>query len=473
MVAPRCVIVGAWLSAIPTEARAGPTKQECIRANELAQDLVRMDPPDAAVMPLLRCSDQSCPGPVREDCLRMLDELARGGRRPDPTRRPNALPSSPVHGPGETIDLPVTGISIRVPAGRWQLLPPLPPDPKKISVDQLASEEGRQYVVSSSPRPGSCGNWQTNMPPNERPVSSLPRGFEFGTKGTSNGLTKEAYCGPLSHGRVMLVLVTTPDGSTITLSSRQLAEAIGSSMLARYGAPIALSQVPPAPFVARPDTPRTCANDPALCDRPPDFDYRRALRVARGKLGFLAVGGATLEQGFGGTVGVAVTDVWFDRFSTSIADFGFAHGGQIGAGYESHDNFVFEGWYGIGMGFRVWRFGLTLRGGGGFDALGGSKKGGFAPEPRDKPTFKLAFKPDVGLDVRLRGWFHRLVGIEGAFAWWRRLPDSDSDPIHYELRVDGNILVGNPNGFIFSAGPDIRLFGSGLRWFGATTGFGW
>lgn len=56
-------------------AADGPTKQECVSANESAQDLQRTGQLREARARLTVCVAESCPGPVREDCAQRLDEV--------------------------------------------------------------------------------------------------------------------------------------------------------------------------------------------------------------------------------------------------------------------------------------------------------------------------------------------------------------------------------------------------------------
>jgi hypothetical protein len=61
---------------LPVQAQAGePTKQECVSANETAQDLRRVAQLRQARAELARCVSASCPGPVREDCAQQLVEV--------------------------------------------------------------------------------------------------------------------------------------------------------------------------------------------------------------------------------------------------------------------------------------------------------------------------------------------------------------------------------------------------------------
>jgi hypothetical protein len=53
----------------------GPTKQECVAANESAQNLKRTRKLLEARSLLLTCVAKACPGPVREDCLDLLNEV--------------------------------------------------------------------------------------------------------------------------------------------------------------------------------------------------------------------------------------------------------------------------------------------------------------------------------------------------------------------------------------------------------------
>ena len=68
------VAFGLWLSASPAVA-ADPTKQECVAANESAQDLQRTGKLREARASLAVCTAASCPGAVREDCGQRLKEV--------------------------------------------------------------------------------------------------------------------------------------------------------------------------------------------------------------------------------------------------------------------------------------------------------------------------------------------------------------------------------------------------------------
>jgi hypothetical protein len=60
----------------PAVSRAAePTKQECVSANERAQDLRRAAQLREAKKDLAVCMSESCPAPVREDCAARLSEV--------------------------------------------------------------------------------------------------------------------------------------------------------------------------------------------------------------------------------------------------------------------------------------------------------------------------------------------------------------------------------------------------------------
>jgi hypothetical protein len=61
--------------AFAPDARAEPTKQECVAANDRAQDLRQAGKLRAARQELAVCIATACPGPVREDCAQRLSEL--------------------------------------------------------------------------------------------------------------------------------------------------------------------------------------------------------------------------------------------------------------------------------------------------------------------------------------------------------------------------------------------------------------
>jgi hypothetical protein len=60
---------------VPATAVADMTKAQCVDANTAAQDLRREGKLTAAREQLLKCADPSCPGIVRDDCAKRLDEL--------------------------------------------------------------------------------------------------------------------------------------------------------------------------------------------------------------------------------------------------------------------------------------------------------------------------------------------------------------------------------------------------------------
>jgi hypothetical protein len=75
----RC-LAGALLAVVqlvpaPVRADGGPTKQECVAANESAQDLRRAGQLREARTQLALCVSERCPGPVREDCAQRLSEI--------------------------------------------------------------------------------------------------------------------------------------------------------------------------------------------------------------------------------------------------------------------------------------------------------------------------------------------------------------------------------------------------------------
>ena len=63
------------LPVVHPAAAAEPTKQECVDANDAAQDLRRAGKLIESREKLLLCASASCPGPVREDCAPRLAEL--------------------------------------------------------------------------------------------------------------------------------------------------------------------------------------------------------------------------------------------------------------------------------------------------------------------------------------------------------------------------------------------------------------
>ncbi len=73
-VLPAAILVLGQLGS-PAARAAQPTKQQCVIANESAQDLRRAGQLGAARKQLALCVSASCPGPVREDCAARLSEV--------------------------------------------------------------------------------------------------------------------------------------------------------------------------------------------------------------------------------------------------------------------------------------------------------------------------------------------------------------------------------------------------------------
>jgi hypothetical protein len=120
--ARRCALLsGAILLGASPGRAEGPSKFECVAANEAAQVLVQSGKPIEAERKLATCMAASCPIPVREDCAQRLLEIGRAipsivfdwrdsaGNGVRPTRvtmdgqpLPDALGSRPVRlDPGE------------------------------------------------------------------------------------------------------------------------------------------------------------------------------------------------------------------------------------------------------------------------------------------------------------------------------------------------------------------------------------
>lgn len=71
----RALIVVLIFFASPLARAAGPSKQECVAANDAAQSLRRADRLRESREQLAVCMAASCPGLVREDCAQRLSEL--------------------------------------------------------------------------------------------------------------------------------------------------------------------------------------------------------------------------------------------------------------------------------------------------------------------------------------------------------------------------------------------------------------
>jgi hypothetical protein len=73
-VLPAALTLGVLLTASAARA-ADPTKQECVEANDAAQDLRQSGKLRQARENLAVCASASCPGVVRDDCTQRLAEL--------------------------------------------------------------------------------------------------------------------------------------------------------------------------------------------------------------------------------------------------------------------------------------------------------------------------------------------------------------------------------------------------------------
>jgi hypothetical protein len=71
---PAALMLSVSLAASPARA-ADPTKQECVEANDAAQDLRQSGKLRRAREKLAICASASCPGVVRDDCTQRLAEL--------------------------------------------------------------------------------------------------------------------------------------------------------------------------------------------------------------------------------------------------------------------------------------------------------------------------------------------------------------------------------------------------------------
>ncbi|HEY4157565.1 MAG TPA: hypothetical protein VGM29_05685 [Polyangiaceae bacterium] len=70
----RVVLAGA-LCLLPARAEATPSKDECIDANEAAQQFKKTGALGAARAKLAVCLDEQCPGPVRHDCVELMQAV--------------------------------------------------------------------------------------------------------------------------------------------------------------------------------------------------------------------------------------------------------------------------------------------------------------------------------------------------------------------------------------------------------------
>jgi hypothetical protein len=65
----------AWIVSTSAALADGPTKDECINANDVAQTARQEGKLRETKKQLLVCVSKSCPGPVRDDCTERLDEV--------------------------------------------------------------------------------------------------------------------------------------------------------------------------------------------------------------------------------------------------------------------------------------------------------------------------------------------------------------------------------------------------------------
>jgi hypothetical protein len=72
---PLLSVVLVGVSLVGSTAHAAPSKAQCIEASEKAQDLRQAGTLRQARQQLTICVASSCPGPVREDCARLLADV--------------------------------------------------------------------------------------------------------------------------------------------------------------------------------------------------------------------------------------------------------------------------------------------------------------------------------------------------------------------------------------------------------------
>ena len=152
-----------------------PTKQECVLANESAQDLQRTGKLREARSKLVVCTASSCPGPVREDCVQRLadvdastptvvfDVVDRGGSRVDGAR---------VRVDGESVDTS-SGAAVPFNPGEHQLhleAPGLPAIDRSL-VLRPGDAGRRKSVTLDVPAPSTAVPAPTPPPPAPAPPS--------------------------------------------------------------------------------------------------------------------------------------------------------------------------------------------------------------------------------------------------------------------------------------------------------------
>lgn len=95
-----------------TKVWAAPTKQECVAANESAQDLRRAGRLREAVARLAICSDDTCPQAVRDDCAQRITEVERATPTVSFDVRGRPVGTVRVAIDGRVVDVDANGIAV-------------------------------------------------------------------------------------------------------------------------------------------------------------------------------------------------------------------------------------------------------------------------------------------------------------------------------------------------------------------------
>jgi hypothetical protein len=168
------LVLGAVAFISLPAAAADPTKEQCIAANDHAQELRQAGKLGKAREQLLICVAQSCPGPVRDDCTQRIEELDKVM----PTvvfevkdASGNDLSAVTVTMDGQPFAQKVGGAAVAVDPGEhhFSFAAPGSPSADKTVVVREADKDRRVQVVlgASAPTPSDASQSSTSSAPSD------------------------------------------------------------------------------------------------------------------------------------------------------------------------------------------------------------------------------------------------------------------------------------------------------------------
>jgi len=369
---------------------------------------------------------------------------------------------------GELAILPSSGLAVRIPDGAWRMKSLTTVN--HVPFDVLKRQGQPIYVAVPGIIP-SAKRCQAVVPSGQH-FDTAPAPFDTRTVDpTGNSM----LCMRVGGGRALLIYVSS--SADASASGTNLVGALGRAATSELGVCTDCGS-PPPPSPPCPSWNPRCESPHA--DDHDDFNPKVRLGVLRGEIKVLSFTGNGINTAEGGALGFSGLSSGLDAYiavsddhKPRIVEVGFANGGRGLVGYDSHNNFMLEAFYGLGFAVRIWHFALIVRGGGGLDVLDGGSQvtvNGISVTPPG--VFKLPFGFDLGFDARLRVWPVRQLGFEVGGGFLRRVPDTNgSNWVPREILLDGHFLVPLGQDAIMSVGAEYNDYGYavGIR---GTLGFG-